>query len=55
MPPFLPFAIPVWTGSVGVEDSIFAEKTPPVIFIGGKIRPDPDETRKAGSIRNHLG
>jgi len=38
-----------------VENSIFAEKTPPVIFIGGKIRPDPDEIRKADSIRNQVG
>jgi hypothetical protein len=35
------------------ESSIFAEKTPPVNFIGGKVRPDPDDVRKAGSICNH--
>jgi hypothetical protein len=37
-----------------VDISIFAEKTPPVNFIGGKIRADPNEIREAGSIRHHL-
>jgi hypothetical protein len=37
-----------------VENSIFAKEPPPVIFIGGKIWPDPDEIWKAGWVSNHL-